>query len=323
MNSPARRPFSVTPSVPPAPSATAPPKPERPARPANLAELRELIGRESERLTPRLRAAARYALDHPNEVALNPVATLARTSNVAAATFIRLAQSLGCDGYSDLQRLFREPLQHAGPPSFPERIRHFGGEQTLDNPDDPAQVLRAFSQANTVSLEHLRADADRLPLQAAIDLIEQAPLVHVVGLRRSYAVAAYLAYALNRVGCPTVQINGLGGSIHEQASIAGPGHLLIAVSFPPYAGDTLQVCQQLARRGVKRLALTNSILSPIAQGADLALEVNDAELLGFRSLCAAMSLAQTLAMGVAFSKRGRQRLGAGDPFETVLDDIDC
>nr|WP_255529469.1 MurR/RpiR family transcriptional regulator [Polaromonas sp. CG_9.11] len=288
-----------------------------------MAELREVIGRESERLTPRLRAAARYALDHPNEVALNPVATLAKTSKVAAATFIRLAQFLGCEGYSDLQRLFREPLQHAGKPSFPQRIRHFGGEQTLDHPDDPAQVLQAFSQANMVSLEHLRADATSLPLQAAIDLIEQAPLVHVVGLRRSYAVAAYLAYALNRVGCPTVQINGLGGSIHEQASIAGAGHLLIAVSFPPYAADTLQVCQQLSRRGVKRLALTNSILSPIAQGADLVLEVNDAELLGFRSLCAAMSLAQTLAMGVAFSKRSKQRMGAAETFETILEDIDC
>ena len=298
-------------------------RPDRPVRPANLAELRELIGRESERLTPRLRVAARYVLDHPNEVALNPVATLARTSKVAAATFIRLAQSLGCEGYSDLQRLFREPLQHAGKPSFPERIRHFGGEQTLDNPDDPAQVLQAFSQANMVSLEHLRANAGSLPLQAAIDLIEQATLVHVVGLRRSYAVAAYLTYALNRVGCPTVQINGLGGSINEQASIAGADHLLIAVSFPPYAGDTLQVCRQLSQRGVKRLALTNSIFSPIAQGADLVLEVNDAELLGFRSLCAAISLAQTLAMGVAFNKRGRRRLGGAETLETGLEDVDC
>lgn len=298
-------------------------RPDRPARPANLAELRELIGREGERLTPRVRAAARYALDHPNEVALNPVATLARNSNVAAATFIRLAQSLGCEGYSDLQRLFREPLQHAGQPSFPERIRHFGGEETLDNPDDPSLVLRAFSQANMVSLEHLCADADRLPLRAAIELIEQSPLVHVVGLRRSYAVAAYLAYALNRVGCPTVHINGLGGGISEQASIAGVGHLLIAVSFPPYAGDTLQVCEQLSRRGVKRLALTNSIFSPIAQGADLVLEVNDAELLGFRSLCAAMSLAQTLAMGVAFSKRGKQSPDAAEAFRSGLEDVDC
>ena len=298
-------------------------RPDRPVRPANLAELRELIGRESERLTPRLRVAARYVLDHPNEVAFNPVATLARTSKVAAATFIRLAQSLGCEGYSDLQRLFREPLQHAGKPSFPERIRHFGGEQTLDNPDDPAQVLQAFSQANMVSLEHLRANAGSLPLQAAIDLIEQATLVHVVGLRRSYAVAAYLTYELNMVGSPTVQINGLGGSINEQASIAGADHLLIAVSFPPYAGDTLQVCRQLSQRGVKRLALTNSIFSPIAQGADLVLEVNDAELLGFRSLCAAISLAQTLAMGVAFNKRGRRRLGGAETLETGLEDVDC
>lgn len=316
------RPRPVTPSVKSATPASIV-TPDRPARPTNLAELRELIGREGKRLTPRVRAAARYALDHPNEVALNPVATLARTSKVAATTFIRLAQSLGCDGYSDLQRLFREPLHHAGQPTFPERIRHFGGEQKLENPGDPAQVLRAFSQANMVSLEHLCADANSLPLQAAIELIEQTPLVHVVGLRRSYAVAAYLAYALNRVGCPTVQINGLGGGISEQASIAGAGHLLIAVSFPPYASDTLQVCQQLSRRGVKRLALTNSIFSPIAEGADLVLEVNDAELLGFRSLCAAMSVAQTLVMGVAFSKRGKESMGTAKTFRSGLEDVDC
>lgn len=289
-------------------------------KPANLSELRDLIGRESEKLPPRLRAAAQYALEHPNEVALNSVAALARTAKLAPASFIRLAQALGCDGYSDLQRLFREPLQQPSTPTFSERISHYGGEQTLENPNDPAEVLRAFSQANIVSLEHLRADANALPLQAAIDLIKQAPLVHVVGLRRSYAVAAYLAYALNRVGCPTVQINGLGGSIVEQASIAREGHLLIAVSFPPYANDTLQVCQQMQARGVKRLALTNSIFSPIAKNADLVLEVDDAELLGFRSLCAAMSLAQTLAMGVAFSKRGRSNTHAGEP---ALEDVDC
>ena len=41
-------------------------------------------------------------------------------------------------------------LQHADKPSFSERIRHFGSEKPLDdpdNPDNPAEVLRAFSQA--------------------------------------------------------------------------------------------------------------------------------------------------------------------------------
>ena len=297
-------------------------------KPTNFAELRDLISRESERLTPRMRDAARYAMDHPNDVALNPVATVALMAKIAPAAFIRLAKALGYDGYSDLQRLFREPLQRAVKPTFRERIRHYGGEQTLENPEDPAEVLRALSQANVVSLEHLQADAGSLPLKEAINLIQKARIVHVLGLRRSYAVAAYLAYALNRVGQPAVQITGLGGAVAEQASVANAQDLLIAISFPPYATDTLQVCEQLRRSGVKRLAITDAFLSPVAKNADLVLEVNDAKLLGFRSLTSAMCLAQTLAVGLAFDKRSkRQKRSANGSDASVLahdlQDIDC
>ena len=297
-------------------------------KPNNLGELRDLIGRESERLTPRMRDAARYAIDHPNDIALNPVATVAAMAKIAPAAFIRLAKALGYDGYSELQRLFREPLQRSANPTFRERIRHYGGEQSLDNPEDPAEVLRAFSQANTVSLEHLQADAASLPLKEAISLIQKARIVHVLGLRRSYAVAAYLAYALTRVGQPAVQITGLGGAIAEQASVANAQDLLIAISFPPYAADTLQVCEQLRQNGVKRLAITDAFLSPVAKDADLVLEVNDAKLLGFRSLTSAMCLAQTLAVGLAFDKRSKRqtRSGASTAVHVPapdLQDIDC
>ncbi len=299
-----------------------------PVKPTTLEALRKLIGLQSERLTPRMRDAAHYAIEHPNDIALSPLATVAATAKIAPAAFIRMAQALGYDGYSDLQRLFRAPLQQAAKPTFSERIRHFGGEQTLENPDDPAEVLRAFSRANIVSLEHLHADAVNLPLRQAIRLIQNARIVHVVGLRRSYAVAAYLAYALNRVGQSAVQLTGLGGAITEQASIANAQDLLIAISFPPYAADTLQVCEQVRLQGAKRLAITNALMSPVARGADLVLEVNDAELLGFRSLTSAMSLAQTLAMGLAFSKRDRRRKDAGarannQPGTPDLREIDC
>lgn len=297
-------------------------------KPANLDALRKRIVLESERLTPRMRDAAHYALEHPNDIALSPLAAIATASKIAPAAFIRMAKALGYEGYSDLQRLFRAPLQHGAKPTFSERIRHFGGEQTLGNPDDPVEVLQAFSRANIVSLEHLQADAASLPLQQAIRLIQKARIVHVLGLRRSYAVAAYLAYALNRVGQSAVQITGLGGAISEQASTAGPEDLLIAISFPPYAAGTLQVCEQVRAQGAKRLAITNAFMSPVARDADLVLEVNDAELLGFRSLTSAMCLAQTLAMGLAFGKRDKRRKGAGVyagamPESPDLRAIDC
>jgi DNA-binding MurR/RpiR family transcriptional regulator len=288
-------------------------------KPITLDELRARIGHLSASLTPRVRDAARYAIEHPNDIALNPVAAVARTSGIAASAFIRMAQAVGFSGYSELRRLFLEPMQRAAAPSYRERIRHFGGEQSIEDAADPAQVLRAFSQANIVSLEHLRDDAASLALTRAIRVIREARLVYVLGLRRSYAVAAYLAYALNRVGRPSVQITGLGGSIAEQASAAGPHDLLIAVSFPPYAADTLAVCDQVHRAGARRLAITDTVISPVARDADLVLEVNDAELLGFRSLTTAMCLAQSLAMGLAF----RERRHRGGSAAAVLEDIDC
>jgi len=288
------------------------------ARPATLDELRALIAARSAQLTPRARDAARYVLEHPNDVALNAVASIAEHSGIAASAFIRLAQALGFSGYGELQRLFIEPLQRAASPSYRERIRHYGGEQTIDDAGDAAEVLRAFSQANIVSLEHLRDNAASLSLDRAVELIRDARMVYVLGLRRSFAVAAYLAYALTRVGRPCVQITGMGGSIAEQASAAGTQDLVIAVSFPPYAADTVRVCAQVCESGARLLAITDTVLSPIARDAELVLQVNDAELLGFRSLTTAMCLAQSLAMGFAFGERKRRGASAA-----ALIDIDC
>lgn len=289
------------------------------AKPATLDGLRERIGTIAEQLTPRERDAARYALEHPNDLALNPVAAVAQGSGIAASAFIRMAQALGFSGYGELQRLFREPLKRAARPSWRERIRHFGGEQAVDDASDPQAVLRAFSQANVMSLDHLRDDAATLPLAAAIRLLRQAHMVYVLGLRRSYAVAAYLAYALPRVGRSAVQITGQGGAIGEQARAAGPRDLLLAVSFPPYAPDTLADCKQAHAAGARRLAITDTLFSPIAREADLVLQVNDAELHGFRSLTSAMCLAQTLAMGLAFAKPRKR----GAAPAVALDEIDC
>ena len=289
------------------------------AKPTSLNGFREQIGAVGEQLTPRERDAARYALEHPNDVALNPLATVAQSAAIAASAFIRMAQALGFSGYGELQRLFREPLQRAAPPSWRERIRHFGGEQSVDDANDPSDVLRAFSQANMVSLEHLRDEARILPLRPSIRLLRSARLVYVLGLRRSYAVASYLAYALPRAGRSSVQITGQGGAIAEQARAVGPRDVLVAVSFPPYAADTLRVCEQAKKAGARRLAITDTVLSPVARDADLVLQVNDAEFHGFRSLTSAMCLAQTLAMGLAFADRGRRRAALASD----LDAIDC
>ncbi|HCP54989.1 MAG: transcriptional regulator [Pseudomonadaceae bacterium] len=289
------------------------------ALPENLAQLRDAITAQQEQLTERLRDAARYLIDNPHEVALTTVAELGKRSNIAPSAYIRLAQALGFAGYKDLQRLFRAPLQQAADTHYSERIRHYGGEKLLEDPSDVGGILREFSQANIVSLEHLAEGGEQANIEAAIAHLQAARTTFVIGLRRAFPVAAYLSYALSRVGRRAVHISGAGGTLPEQISAVATDDLLIAVSFPPYAQDTIEACRQATERGVKLVVISDSVLSPIGQMADTVIVVSDAELLGFRSLTASFCVAQTLAMGLAF----REWQINGSLSHERLEDIDC
>lgn len=287
--------------------------------PHTLEELRSAIAVGQDKLTARMRDAAQYVIEHPHDVALNTVAVLAARSQIPASAFIRLAQALGYGGFSDLQRVCKAPLEKAGQGSFKERIRHYRGEQLLDDPSDVGAMLGAFSRANIVSLEHLAEGQQVQALEQAIALLQQARTTFVVGMRRSFPMAAYLSYALSRVGRRAVHISGLGGSLREQVGALHGDDVLVAVSFPPYAQETIDACNQAVAAGTPIVAITDSLLSPIGQCASVMIEVDDAELLGFRSLTAAFCVAQTLAMGLAFA--------AGETFGGIdhdaLKDIDC
>jgi DNA-binding MurR/RpiR family transcriptional regulator len=88
--------------------------------------------------------------------------------------------------------------------------------------------------------------------------------------------------------------------IVEQSTMLGPGDLLIATSFRPYAQQTADIVEEAAKRGAKIMAISDSRLSPIARRAELCFEVKDAEFRKFRSLTASLCLAQTLVISYAF-----------------------
>lgn len=279
--------------------------PVAPHKPRDPAEFRARLLDARARLTPRMLQAGGFIIEHPQEIALNPLSMLAERSGLAPSTFVRLAQFMGFAGFTELQRLFRAPLRQAWPDSLAERIRHSQGEQVIADPDDIAGLGRSFCKANIASLDYLAGTLDAMPLDAAIALALSARIVHVIGVDRSFATAAYLAYALNRIGLQAVQFTGIGRTVEDQARAMKPDDLLIAISFPPYAPETLAIVGIARARDVRMIAITNSAVSPITEGAEAALLVNDAELHGFRSLTAVMNLAQTLTIGIAYRLRGR------------------
>lgn len=276
------------------------------AKPADVDGFRTLLLTERNRFTRKMLAAGSFAIENPHEVALSPVSALAERSGLAATNFVRLAQAMGFSGFSEMQRLFRDPLHKTFQPTLEERIRHSRGEQVIPDPNDIAALGRSFVQANIASLNHLNDRIGAMPLEAAVDQIMDARIVYVIGVDRSFGAAAYLSYALNRAGVQSVQILGLGSAIEDHAAVMAPGDLLIAISFPPYARDTVTVTDVARRKGNAIIAVTDSAVSPITEGATHVLTVEDAELHGFRALTALLTVVQTIMMGVAYRKRQGQ-----------------
>lgn len=80
----------------------------------------------------------------------------------------------------------------------------------------------------------------------------------------------------------------------------GPDDLLIAISFHPYSEETIAVVNAARASGGRVLAISDSLVSPVAKPAEQVLQIREAEVRKFRSLSASMCLAQALVINFAF-----------------------
>mgnify|MGYP000179443666 CR=1 FL=1 len=248
-------------------------------------------------LPKRLRQCAEYVLRDPDRVAFDTVAQAAAAAAVQPSAMIRFSKLLGYSGFSEMQQVFRTRLSGIWPdyPTRLERLRAAGAES-------PEGLLAEFAEVSRLSLERLTARIAPETLRRAVDRLTAARLIHVVGLRRAYAVATYLAYALQRVGRPTV-LHETGGAL-EQTALFDPGDAMLAISFQPYTGQTIALAETARAAGVSVVAITDSTVSPLAKHAEMVLEVEEPDVGAFRSLSATFCLATTLAVATGARQAG-------------------
>jgi DNA-binding MurR/RpiR family transcriptional regulator len=268
--------------------------------PKDIDELRaEIVARHDE-LSPRLRQVAAYVLDHPNDMGLETLAVIAERCGVQASTIVRFAKAFGYAGASQMQRLFRDELINSAPsPSYAERVRQFN-ERTGDTRNlSPHELMQEFATSNIMALENMKETVDGHALEHAVDLMVESAAVYLIGLRRSFPIAAYMAYALRHLEKPVHLIDGLAGMLVEQSSMIAPGDVLFAISFRPYAKETAEIVVRAKAAGARVIALSDSRLSPVSREADISFAIKDAEVRQFRSLTGSLCLAQTLVVSCA------------------------
>lgn len=267
-------------------------------------ELRDEINERFDTLSPHLQRLARYALHNANGFALSTVVEIARDNNVQPSSVVRFAKSFGFRGFSDLQKVFRHRLIE-GTPELRSRI--YAEHESLEKlaEDEPLRLLQDFSQASIDAVEGLRSSLENADLITALEMMDRAETIYVIGQRRAFPVASYVAYGLARLELKCVFLDFVGGMAPQHATAMTERDLLFAVSFAPYTPEVVKIVKDVHIRQVPVLAVTDTEHSPLATHSAHSFKVHDDSIRRFRPLSPSIVLVQCLILGLSYLKDKR------------------
>jgi DNA-binding MurR/RpiR family transcriptional regulator len=220
----------------------------------------EVAARIQERgaaLTGAERRVAEAILAAPQAVGFGTVADLAAAAGAGAATVVRLAAKLGYDGFSELQDSIQRDLLVQLRPAA-ERIREQSGDT-------------ARSRHVAVQLANVQATLDAVDDAALSAVVEcladlRAP-VGVLSGDASDGVARLLVDQLSLLRPHVARIAGNDVAVRRQLATLPAGALVIALDVRRYDRWVLDAIGVAAASGVTIVAITDSVLSPLASAA--------------------------------------------------------
>lgn len=263
--------------------------------PATIKEFEERLLRVSGNLPKRLRQCADYVAANKDRIAVSTVAEMADGAGVQPSAFMRFCQILGFSGFSEMQKLFRDSFV-GGWPDYSTRLDHLREKAA----GSASALLAEFVDAGRTSLEGLLKTVDQPTLDRAVEILAGARLVHIVGLRRSFPVASYMAYALEKMGVPAMLHSAVGKL--ENPHAIRPGDALLAITFSPYSAETVELVELVSKSGIPVVAITDTIVSPMRRFDAVTLSVSEVDFGAFRSLSATLCLAITLSVAVGTAR---------------------
>jgi len=258
--------------------------------PQSQEEVLEQLLDEFGQLPAQLQLCARYLIDHPHEVGLQSMRTLAANAEVHPNSFVRLARHLGFDGYDAMRERFRDFVR-AGVGSSPDRVAWL---REMDRKGGSAAVVGSMAEACLDNLEKMFAQQSIRELEQAVDWMIEARRVYVLGLGLAYPLA-YNFWYVARMGFDHFILSPRHGSLPSDDVIRmDERDCLLAMTFQPYRRDTLSAVQQAKERGARIIGVTDSSAAALCREADLGLVAPTHTPQFFQSNAAVAALLETL-----------------------------
>ena len=271
--------------------------------PASYDNLRHQIHEVYDSLSPHLQRLAQHALDDPNAIALETVASLASRTGVQPSTLIRFAKEFGYSGFSEMRKVFKMRLIE-GAPVYRERIYEHRQQLEKAAKDDARAILQEFCDASVLCLDRLKETVSAESLNEAVRMMTSANQIFVIGQRRAFPIASYFHYGLVRMEMRCQLLDFVGGMVPQQMAALRPDDLLIAISFAEYSPAVVEVVRDAHIRGIPTLTITDAPSSPLAKHGTCFFMVDDADIHQFKPIAGSIGLVQSLIIALSYARNG-------------------
>ena len=261
----------------------------------NSKDLMRLIQSRFPKLSKGQKLIAEYILKSYDKAAFMTAAKLGVSVGVSESTVVRFANELGFSGYPKLQKALQELIKNK-----------LTTVQRLELSNDYVSEGYALKGVLKADMENIRATLEKInyiTFEEVVKNIFEAKRIYIIGLRSSTALAEFLGFYLNII-LQNVKTVGNGISdIFEQMITVEEGDLVIGIGFPRYASRTIDALAFAQDRGANVVAITDSLLSPLAAKADYSLIAQSNMASFVDSLVAPLSVINALIIAVGMREK--------------------
>ncbi len=259
-------------------------------------QLSERIQRSRRGFSKSQRAIAGYLQDHPEEVAFMTASRLGATVGVSESTVVRFATEIGYSGYPAMQQAVQEMIRN--------KLTSLQRLEMTSRNIPPDKLLEAALGQDIDILRRTRENMDTQAFYRAVDALEKSKRVFVLGAGSSLALATFLAHYLRLVFDNVQLVEATSETaILQQMVRVNDGDAIIAISFPRYSRKAAKALRYASSRGMTAIAITDSPLSPLAEGASHLLLARSDMVSFVDSLVGPLSVINALIVTVAIRKK--------------------
>lgn len=202
------------------------------------------------------RRIAAYILEHYEQAAFMTAAALGKELGISESTVVRFASAIGYEGYPRMQSALAAWVR--GKLNTVWRMDACYGGQSQ------SEVVETVLNNDMENIRATLESLDPAAFETAADIILEAEIVYIIGIRSCAPLAEFLGFYLNMIRGNIVILNSTSMSeILEQMIRVGRKDAVIGISFPRYSMRTLKAMEFANDRNARVITITDSVHSPM------------------------------------------------------------